>query len=87
MEQQPVDLVIISLATISELDTARLQQILRRAPDTKVLALAPPRRQTGLATLLRAESLQAHRLLANPIDPEQLLALLNLTFPQPTRQD
>lgn len=87
LEQQPIDLAIISLATVSEADTPLLQHVLRQAPDTRVLALAPPRRGDGLATLLRAESLHAHRLLAKPIDPEQLLTLLNLTFPQPTRQD
>lgn len=87
MARQPIDLVMISLATISEQDTPRLQPILRQAPDTKVLAVAPAQRGDGLTTLLRAESLQAQRLIAKPIDPQQLLAILNLTFPQPTQQD
>ncbi len=85
--QQPIDLAVISLATLSEKDTPRLQRILLQAPDTKVLAVAPPQRGDGLATLLRAESLQAHRLLAKPINPNQFLTILNLTFPQPTQQD
>lgn len=85
--QQPIDLAVISLATLSEKDTPRLQRILLQAPDTKVLAVAPTQRGDGLATLLRAESLQAHRLLAKPINPNQFLTILNLTFPQPTQQD
>jgi len=85
--QQPIDLAMISLATLSEKDTLRFQRILLQSPDTKVLAVAPPQRGDGLATLLRAESLQAHRLLAKPINPNQLLAILNLTFPQPIQQD
>ena len=87
MMRQPIDLVMISLATISGQDTARLQSILCQAPDTKVLAVAPSQRGDGLTTLLRAESLQAQHLVAKPIDPQQLLAILNLTFPQTTWQD
>lgn len=85
--QQPIDLAMVSLATLSEKDTPRFQRILLQSPDTKVLAVAPPQRGDGLATLLRAESLQAHRLVAKPINPNQLLTILNLTFPQPTQQD
>lgn len=87
MTRQPIDLVMISLATIPEEDTPHLQHILLQAPDTKVLAMTPPQREDGLATLLRAESLQAQHLLAKPIVPQQLLAILNMTFPQPTQQD
>jgi CheY-like chemotaxis protein len=87
MARQQIDLVMISLATLSETDTPRLQHILRQTPDTKVLAVVPAQRGDGLTTLLWAESLHAQRLIAKPIDPPQLLAMLNLTFPQPTRQD
>ena len=87
MLHHPVDLAVISLATVPERDTTLLRQILSQADDMKVLAIAPGRPEDGLATLLRAESLQAHRLLVKPIDPHQLLNVLNLTFPQPTGQD
>jgi DNA-binding NtrC family response regulator len=87
MMRQPIDLVVISLATISEKETPRLQHILLQAPDTKILAMAPAQRGDGLTTLLRAESLQAQHLLAKPIDPQQVLTILNMTFPQPTQQD
>lgn len=87
MVQQPIDLAIISLAAVSEKDIQDVQKILRDAPATKVLALAPSQSGDGLATLLKAESLHARRLLAKPIDPQQLLTILNLTFPLPTQQD
>ena len=87
LTRQPIDLVMISLATISAQDIARLHPILHQAPDAKVLAIAPSQREDGLTTLLRAESLQAQHLLAKPINSQQLLAILNLTFPQTAQQD
>ncbi len=87
MARQPIDLVVISLTTISEKDTPHIQHILLQAPNTKVLAVAPGQRGDGLTTLLRAESLQAQHLLAKPIDPQQLLTILNTIFPLPTKQD
>ena len=87
MAHQPIDLIVISLTTISEKDTPHIQHILLQASNIKVLAVAPAERGDGLTTLLRAESLQAQHLLAKPIDPQQLLTILNLTFPQPTQQD
>jgi DNA-binding NtrC family response regulator len=87
MTRQPIDLVIISLATVHEQDTARLQSILRQVPDTKVFTIAPAQRGAGLTTLLRAESLGARHLLAKPLDPDQLRAIFDLTFPQPAQQD
>ena len=86
MVRQPVDLAIISLTTISETDIENLQRILRHTPETKVIALAPSQHGNGLTTLLRAESLQAHHLLAKPIDPQQLLTILNLAFPLSSQQ-
>ena len=87
LARQPVDLVIISLATICEQDTARVLSILRQAADAKVLAVAPAQREPGLTTLLRAESLRARHLLAKPIDPHQLREIFDLTFSQPVQQD
>ncbi|MGQ0668026.1 MAG: hypothetical protein ACT4O4_13425 [Nitrospiraceae bacterium] len=87
MACQPIDLVIIFLATMSEQDIARLRPILHQAPDTKVFAVAPDHQESWLATLLRAESLGARHLLATPIDPQQLRAVFDLTFPQPAQQD
>lgn len=87
MVHQRVDLVVVSLATITEQDTPRFESILGQFPDTKVLAVAPAQREGGLTTLLRAESLQARHLLAKPIDPQQLCTILNSTLPQPTQQD
>lgn len=87
MTRQLIDLAVISLTTISEKDTPHIQHMLLQAPNTKVLAVAPAERGDGLTTLLLAESLKAQHLLAKPIDPQQLLTILNMTFPQPTQQD
>lgn len=87
MARQPIDLVVISLATVHEQDAARLQSILRQTPDTRVCAVAPAERGAGLTTLLRAESLKARHLLAKPLDPHQLRTIFDLTFPQPAQQD
>jgi len=87
LARQLIDLAVISLATVSEKDTARLQDLLRQAPDSRVLAVAPAQPGDGLTTLLRAESIRAQHLIAKPIDPQQLLSMLALTFPQPSRQD
>jgi CheY-like chemotaxis protein len=87
MTGQFVDLAIVSLAAIAEQDTARLQAILHQAPDTKVFAMAPVQQGAGLATLLKAESLGARRLLSKPVDSEQVLAILDVTFPRPACQE
>ena len=87
MARQPINLVIISLATVHEQDTARLQSILHEAPDTKVFTIAPAQRGAGLATLLRAQSLEVRHFLAKPLDPHQLRTIFELTFPQPAQQD
>ena len=87
LARQPIDLVMISLATISEKDIPRLQHILLQSPDTKVLVVAPAQRRAGLTTLLRAESLQAQHLLAKPIEPQQILTILDRTVPRPTPQE
>lgn len=87
MTQQPIDLVIISLTTIRDQDMTRLQPILQQAPAAKIFAVSSFQRATGLTTLLRAESLGAHHLLAKPIDPRQLRRCFEATFPQPAQQD
>lgn len=78
-----IDLVIVSLAIVSENALSTFQQFILQMPDTKVLALTPARGGDGLTTLLKAESLRAHHLMPKPIDPQQLLSILNLTFPLP----
>lgn len=80
-----IDLAIISLTIVSEDALPIFQQFLLQMPDIKVLALTPHHGSDGLTTLLRAESLRAHHLMAKPIDPQQLLTILNLTFPLPTQ--
>jgi hypothetical protein len=65
----------------------RVQRALLRTPDTKILALASLEKGDGLTTLLKAESLRAHHLLATPIDPQQFLSILQVLFPLPTNQD
>lgn len=87
LESRPIDLAVISLATVSDKDTARLQDLLRQIPGMKVLAVASAQSGDGLTTLLRTESILAQHLIAKPIDPQHFLDLLALTFPQPTGQD
>jgi CheY-like chemotaxis protein len=87
LAQEHVELAIISLAAISEDTAPRFQQALLGSPDTKILALASIEGGNGLTTLLKAESLRAHHLLAKPIDPQQFLAILQVLFPLPTGQD
>jgi DNA-binding NtrC family response regulator len=78
-----IDLVIISLGLVSETTLPTFQQFILQMPDVKVLALTEARGSDGLTTLLKAESLHAHHLMPKPIDPQQLLTILNLTFPIP----
>lgn len=80
-----IDVAILSLSAIPERAVHYFQRLLNQAPATKVVALAPARGGDGLTTLLRAESLHAHHLLAKPIDDEQLLAIIQLTCPTSTR--
>jgi DNA-binding NtrC family response regulator len=80
-----VDLMIVSLATVSDEMLPRFQQLLSQMPATKIMALTPPNGADRLTTLLRAESLGAHHLMPKPIDPQQLLTILNLTFALPTQ--
>jgi DNA-binding NtrC family response regulator len=80
-----IDLAMVSLTIIPEQAVSDFQRMLQQTPDTKILALAPIQGKDGLTTLLRAESLRAHHLLAKPINPQQLLAILQLTFPLPTQ--
>jgi CheY-like chemotaxis protein len=47
MAHQRIDLVVVSLATITEQDTPRFESILGQFPDTKVLAVAPAQREGG----------------------------------------
>lgn len=86
MTDRAVGLVMISLAAISRQDITGLQPILHRAFNTKVVAMVPFQPDNGLTILLRAESLQAHHLMAKPIDPQKLLALLDQTFSPATQQ-
>ena len=80
-----IDLVIISLATISDGVLPTFQRLVSQMPGTRILALTPAQGADRLTTLLKAESLGAHHLLPKPIDPQQLLTILNLTFPLPTQ--
>ncbi len=86
MRLHSIDLAIIALASVRDKDVETVLEALRHTTDTKVMALARERGD-GLTTLLRAESLHAHHLLAKPIDPHQLLTMLSLTFPLPIPQD
>lgn len=76
LSKRHIDAAILSLSAIPERAIPYFQRLLTQAPSTKVVALAPAWGGDGLTTLLRAESLRAHHLLAKPIDTEQLLALL-----------
>jgi CheY-like chemotaxis protein len=87
LTRERVELAIISLAAVSEDMAPRVQRALLRTPDTKILALASLEKGDGLTTLLKAESLRAHHLLATPIDPQQFLSILQVLFPLPTNQD
>ena len=87
LTRERVELAIISLAAVSEDMAPRVQRALLRTPDTKILALASLEKGDGLTTLLMAESLRAHHLLATPIDPQQFLSILQVLFPLPTNQD
>ncbi|ALA57599.1 hypothetical protein [Nitrospira moscoviensis] len=87
LTRERVELAIISLAAVSEDTAPRVQRALLRTPDTKILALAALDKGDGLTTLLKAESLRAHHLLATPIDPQQFLSILQVLFPLPTNQD
>lgn len=82
-----VELAIISLAAVCENTMPKLQRVLLQTPETKILALTPVQGGDGLATLLKAESLRAHHLLAKPIDRQQLQTILNVMFPLPSQQD
>lgn len=84
MTKRHIDVVILSLTAIPEQGIPHFQRLLLQAPAVKVVALAPVRGGDGLTTLLRAESLKAHHLLAKPVEPQQLLTILQLTFPLPT---
>lgn len=83
----PFDLIIMSLAAMPEERIADFHRLLARPPETKVLALAPFRTGDGLRTLLKAEALRAHHLLATPFDTPQFLSILNVTFPVSSSQD
>ncbi len=76
-----VDVAILSLGLIPDQTMPDVQRALSQVPQVKVLALAPVRGEDGLTTLLRAEALHAHHLLAKPIDPQQLQTILHFTFP------
>jgi CheY-like chemotaxis protein len=79
-----IDVAIVSLTAIPEQAIPRFQRLLLQAPAVKVVALAPVRTGDGLTTLLRAESLKAHHLLAKPVEGQQLLTVLQLSVPLPT---
>jgi DNA-binding response OmpR family regulator len=81
MTARPIDVVIVSLSAIPELGLPSFQRLLSQSPGTKLVALAPASGTDGLTTLLLAESLHAHHLLAKPVDTEQLLAIIQLTCP------
>lgn len=85
MMQGQIELAIISLTAVSEEAVPQFQRVLLRTPDTKILALAQG--GDGLTTLLKAESLRAHHLLAKPIDRQQFLTILNVMFPLSAPQD
>jgi DNA-binding NtrC family response regulator len=80
-----IDVAIVSLSAIPERAVPYFQRLLNQAPATKVVALAPAHGGDGLTTLLLAESLHAHHLLAKPIDGEQFLNIIQLTCPMSTR--
>jgi CheY-like chemotaxis protein len=79
--QELIDLAIISLTAIPDEVAPRFSQVLLRARHTKLLALAPIEGSDGLGTLMKAESLNAHHLLAKPIDRRQLQMIFNVNFP------
>lgn len=85
MAAQHVDVLIVSLSTIPEGGLPSFQRLLDQAPATKLVALAPASGGDGLTTLLLAESLHAHHLLAKPVDSEQLVAIIQLACPLSTR--
>ncbi len=78
---EPADLAIIALDMVSDGAAQEVGQAFAESRGTKVLALAPVRQGSGLMTLLRAESLRAHHLLARPLDPQHLMMVLNSMFP------
>ncbi len=80
-----IDVVIISLATLSGEGLATFQRLMSQMPGTKILALTPAQGGDRLTTLLKAESVRAHHLIPKPLDPQQLLTILNLSFALPTQ--
>ena len=80
------DVAIVALDALPEQSLPEFHQASLYSPSTKILALAPLERQSGLSTLLKAESLHAHHLLARPLDSRQLLTLLQATLPASLRQ-
>lgn len=87
LAQGPFDLLIISLALMQEERLEEFHRLLTQTPDTKVLALAPFHPGDGLRTLLKAEALRVHHLLATPFDAQKLLSILNITLPISSPQD
>lgn len=87
MREDHVELAIISLDIVSDKTMPDIQNAFLRTPETKILALAPIHGGDGLNTLLKAESLHAHHLLAKPVDHEQLLTVLHVMFPVSAPQD
>ena len=85
MTAQRFDVVIVSLSAVPERGLPSFQRRLHQAPATKLVALAPASGGDGLTTLLLAESLHAHHLLAKPVDIEQLLAIIHLNCPLSAR--
>jgi response regulator RpfG family c-di-GMP phosphodiesterase len=78
---EPVDLAVVALDMVSDAAAQEVGRVFGLARGTKVLALAPVQQGSGLTTLLRAESLHAHHLLARPLDAHHLLMVLNSMFP------
>lgn len=85
--REQIDLAIVSLAAVSDSALHEYQRLLSATAETKVLALAPVQGGNSLTTLLRAESLRAHHLLAKPVDEGQLLAILHACTPLSSGQD
>ncbi len=73
LREGTIDVVLVSLLTLTHDGLASIRRHLQKFPRTKLFAMSQTKLSNGLAVLLAAEALNVRKIFPKPVDTEAIL--------------